>query len=221
MISEPFDFMIFPNWVIAERSSMKSLQIVHEDFLYKLTTMADSLPTRVDKLVLLALLNQFESGVFTVATTIYSLAKAISPKDCINDLQYRRVVKALNRWLNIRIKLSARSSVETVYQIIDSVSRDKEKLTVGFNPVFVKDYIESGCSDTQSLSVLYELKSPASARLYEILSRQFLDKMIWRISLEELKTLMTINAVYPSQILRVITKAVELDPIVWTAKLES
>ena len=216
LVKMDINFLEYPNWTVAGRSDIKSFTIEkpHGTYHVSTTEKADRLPDRVDKMVLYSLLLSKKKNI---KTTRYRIAKAVFGKDA--PFYYDKVILALERWMWIGIKFEGTfyegdGHSKRGFHIIDNyklIPKDKrgEELTIRINSDFFKQLEETGFFKYLDFEEFKKLRSPVTARMYEILIKTFKDRTIWKIGIMLLAEKLTLNRVHPSQILIKLKSAIK------------
>ncbi|PIY30374.1 MAG: hypothetical protein COZ08_13175, partial [Bacteroidetes bacterium CG_4_10_14_3_um_filter_42_6] len=215
LVKMDINFLEYPNWTVAGRSNVKSFTIEkpHGTYHVSTTEKADRLPDRVDKMVLYSLLLSKKKNI---KTTRYRIAKAVFGKDA--PFYYDKVILALERWMWIGIKFEGTfyegdGHSKRGFHIIDNyklIPKDKrgEELTIRINSDFFKQLEETGFFKYLDFEEFKKLRSPVSARMYEIFSKDFKERDIRKIDIMVLAEKLTLNCKYPSEVLREIKPAI-------------
>jgi hypothetical protein len=218
IIKQDINFLEYPNWVIAERGTVRSFQILKDSGRYEITTAADRLPGRLDKIILYYLLSELFSGSNpekgVVETSRYAVAKGITDNPVNNQIYYQ-IMRALKRWHGIQIIFAGsfyegKDEKSTRYfHVIEDVIQEKKSLKVFFNKQFIEQTTNSNYFKNIDFNEYKRLKRPISVRLYEILSKAFAERNAWRIDALKLGEKLTIGEQYPSQIIRRVQPAIK------------
>ena len=152
---DDINFLEYPNWTVTEREKIKEVTIEKEYGVYKLTTGVDSLPDRLDKIVLYYLLytllkdSQLKST--EIRTTRYKIAKGVFCKTKnVGKSEYDRIMLSLKRWTAIFIEFegvfyNGDEYINQYFHIIDNVVLNKKtkELCIQFNNQYIKQLKET------------------------------------------------------------------------------
>jgi hypothetical protein len=220
VIKDDISFLEYPNWIVAEREKTEEVIIEKEHGVYRLTTSADTLPDRFDKIVLYyllcTLLNDSQLKSTEIETTRYKVAKDIfyQTKN-VGKSEYDRIMRALKRWTGVFIEFDgvfydSDDYTKRYFHIIDSVTLNEKtkKLSIRLNGEYIKQLRETNYCKFINFDEYKRLRRPVSARLYEILVKTFKDRDTWQIGIIKLAEKLTLEKRYPSQILEKLIPAV-------------
>ena len=218
-LRDDINFLEYPNWIVREQAGLKELILEKENGHYKITTSADSLPNRFDKIVLYCLLcklfntTQFES--LQIKVSRYKIAKSsFYKREKIGRNEYERVMLSLKRWLNLSVEFygvfyDGDKYKTRGFHIVDGYELDdKGELRIDFNRQYIEQLRETNFYKLINFEEYRRLAKPTSARLYEILIKTFKDRYVWKIDIIKLGEKLTLSKRYPSQILEKLVPAV-------------
>jgi hypothetical protein len=221
MLKEDINFLEYPTWIIDEKCSDSVHTIKKEKGTYEIKG-ADGLPHRFDKIVLYFLLsrlfNSDKAHNREVLITRYELAKNVFYNvKSIGRIHYERVMKSLKKWNGISIKFEGIFyegdgwSFRLFHVIEDVIFKEEEKkLVIRFNQQYIQQLLESKFYKLIDFQEYKKLQKPVSARLYEILLKNFKDREIWHINIIKLAEKLTWEKrTYPSQILIALRPAIQ------------
>jgi hypothetical protein len=220
MIKEDINFLEYPNWTVSNKTNIYSVIVQKNNGFYEMKS-SEGLPSRFDKVVLYYLLHTLFTNYpsilnLEIITTRYEIAKnVLSQEKNFSKEKYSRIMLALKRWKAIYIRFEGvfyedENYTIKYFSIIDYVSLDKEtnKLCIRFNECYFKHLMQN----SQRSVDFHEYKKlirPVSARLYEILIKNFADQAIWCTDIEQLGEQLTLEKrFYPSHILVAIKPAI-------------
>lgn len=212
LIKNDINFLEYPMWILAEKTGSQEYKMSRQDgSCYEMSTSADRLPDRLDKIVLFALMADLAKAKFNsyeVKTTRYKLAQMVFGRDAnLSKAKYDRLSKALSRWHKISLSFydsfyENEIRTERHFHIIETFSLDRvtRKLEVRFNSDFVNQIKDSEYYKLIDFQEYRKLKQPVAARLYEILIKSFNVRSVWEIEALTLAEKLTLRDKYPSKI---------------------
>ncbi len=216
IIKDDINFLEYPNWVVDEKTKQQHLVVERQNGKYEIFSPR-GLPTHFDKIVLYCLLHKLFAASnenLEITTTRYAIAKSIFDRKITDTEQFARIMKALKKWKAVSINFegifySDNSHSERYFSIIDDVilNSKTKKLYIRFNQQYIKQLNETTFYKLIDFDQYKKLKSAVSARLYEILIKNFKDRDMWVISIKNLAEKLTLekrsNAkdYYPSDVL--------------------
>jgi len=226
IIKEDINFLEYPNWTVNERSKCSILRVQKENGKYEVVS-PHGLPNHYDKIVLYHLLsrlyqeNKLEKLALT--TTRYDIAKNILTENRIpgkND--FERIMLAIEKWKTLSIKFEGIFYDGDGYKIrgfsiLDDYILDKQtkQLYIKFNQQYIEQLKETKFYKYIDFNEYKKLKRSISARLYEILVKNFKERTKWYITFENLAEKLTIEKrsdttkYYASDILSRINPAIK------------
>jgi len=223
VIKDDINFLEYPNWVIDQKTKLQKLSIEKANGKYEITS-PHGLPTHFDKIVLYCLLHHLfavSDNCLELTTTRYALAKSIFGRKITDTKQFARIMKALKKWKSLSINFEGIFYADNVYteryfSIIDDVilNRETKQLYIRFNQQYVLQLQETKFYKLIDFEQYRKLSRSVSARLYEILIKNFKDRDIWTISIKNLAEKLTLekrsNAknYYPSDVLAQINPGI-------------
>lgn len=221
LVKQDINFLEFPNWVLNEKNRSEELIIEKDHGTYKLTTQADSLPTKTDKVVLYyLLLKVFESKKTDnreVITSRYKIAKDVfCLKGKPGKTSYDRLWLSLKRWHKISVEFQgvfyeSEEYTQRLFHIIDDVIFDKKtkQIKLRFNQEYLDQLKESNFCKYINYDEYKRLRKPISARFYEIIVKTFKERSVWKIEILKLKEKLTLSEKYPSDLLKKIKPSIK------------
>lgn len=223
MIKTDINFLEWPNWMVNRRSVQKKFVIEKQHGRYEIFS-ALGFPKHFDKVVVYFLLYKLGKETafeeYSIHSTRYEIAKNIFGGSHFSANAYDRIMDALLRWKAITIKFKGvfyegdRYTIRA-FSIIDEFVLDPSsgQLTVKFSEAYVKQLKETQFYRYIDFEQFKKLHRDLSARLYEILVKNFKDRKTWPIGIELLAEKLTLekhagtDRYYPSEILRKIKPA--------------
>ncbi len=219
LVKEDLNFLEHPTWVINEKSGKRDYVIKKDKGTYSIKS-SEELPNRFDRIVLYYLLHRvFVADVLRreLKLTRYELTKNIffSTKS-IGKTHYDRVAVALAKWAGITISFEGvffegDNHTYRIFHIIDDVILDEKskELLIRFNKQYIQQLQETKFYKLIDFHEYKKLTKPISARLYEILVKNFKDRNIWFIGIFNLAEKLTLQRSYSSQIFIALKPAIE------------
>ena len=129
--------------------------------------------------------------------------------------EYKRLELSLKKWLSVFINFDScfyqngsyiKAGFHILnYKISDEISNKKKIINISLDKDFLKMMRESNFFQEIDLSIYFKLKHPLSRRLYEYLSKAFINQKSFKISTKKLFDKIRIKlSQYPSEIKRKI-----------------
>jgi len=210
VIKEDMNFLEYPIWVLSDANDQKEFVIEKENGSYKIST-SHRLPTRTDKIVLYYLLSEaMASGNKVIKTTKYKILKETF--DTRSKVYYEKLMDSLKRWLHVSIVFNGSFFTGDGYKTrgfhILSYKENADGLEISIDDQFFEQMKNSEYFKMIDLNEYKKLKRPVSARLYEILAKNFRFRDEWKIEALRLAEKLTLAQDFPSQIIRKIAPAV-------------
>lgn len=218
LIKEDINFLEYPNWVLDRKSKATRWLVEKGHGKYEIAC-AWGLPTYFDKLVLYYLLyklyKESEFKILELVTTRYEIAKQIFPENKnLGKQQFDRIMSSLKKWKAVSIHFEGvfyEGDGHTIrgFSVLDEYVLRKETkvLKLRFNEAYIKQLQETKFYKLIDFEQYRKLSRSISARLYEILIKNFKDRDIWIISIKNLAEKLTLekrsNAknYYPSDVI--------------------
>lgn len=183
------------------------------------------LPKHFDKIVLYSILhklyreNKLEKYVLT--TNRHEIAKNIFDTKHFGKNVYARIMKALKKWTAISINFDglfyeADEHTNRSFHIVDEYILKKEsgELTIRFNESYIKQLKETKFYKLIDFEQYKKLSRASSARLYEILVKNYKERNEWAINIQALAEKLTFEKrekaqnYYPSDVLRYLQPSI-------------
>jgi len=201
LIRDDINFLEFPSWVSSKKRNITVYTIQKEHGKYEIISSL-GLPKHPDKIVIYFLLHKLYSEnsfrTCTLATTRYEIAKGISDGNRPGKQVYDRIMVALKRWKAIFIYFEGVFFDDSGYSrrgfsIIDEFVLNEEtgKLTIRFNDTYIRQLKETTFCKMIDFEQYKRLRKTISARLYEILVKNFKERSCWSIGLQNLAEKLT------------------------------
>lgn len=218
IIKQDINFLEFPNWVIDRRSALTTWSIEKIHGKYEVISPL-GLPKHFDKIVIYFLLYKLYHSknldACSLVTSRYEIAKNIFGGNSFGGNIYARILKALKKWKAVSINFEGvfyEDDGHTVryFSIIDEVVlRQKSgEISIRFSDAYIKQLNESKFYKLIDFEQIKLLHRSSSARLYEILVKNFSSRTEWAINIQLLAEKITFekrefaDKYYPSDILR-------------------
>lgn len=216
MVRHNVNFLEYPMWFqdkeLAETFENGFVWKDLEGYVYR---SGYKIPTKTDAIFLLYFLYQCQIGGYTqdLTFTRYQVLKECGLS--IDSKWYKRLQESLDRWLRVDISFQGKFYDGKEYQhiafhIIDAWSIDKKTkaLKIHFSPLFLKMMKGKGFFKYINFQEFKSLRSPLATRLYEILSKCFVQRDVWEIDSVKLATKIPMKERYPARIIPKIKTAV-------------
>ena len=224
IIKDDINFLEYPNWVVDRKNKATVWTIQKEHGIYQVMSPL-GLPKHFDKIVMYFLLYKLhrETGFekYSLTTNRYEIAKAIFGEKIGGSKAYARIMNAIKKWQSIAINFEGvfyEGDGYTIrgFSIIDEYTLRKEtgELTVRFSEAYVNQLKETKFYKLIDFDQYKKLHKTSSARLYEILVKQFKDRNEWAIGIKTLAEKITFEKregakdYYPSDILRYLKPSI-------------
>lgn len=220
LIKNDINFLEFPMWIVNDKGSAVEYKSQRNNGTYRIATSADRLPDRFDKIVLYYLLMKLSKmarkGIdkHELSTTRYEIVTNIFESGAPSKPKYDRVMASLIRWKNMTIEFKGSffendGYSERYFGVIDDVIHKpgQRELYIRINQQFLKQMMESEYYKLINFDEYKRLKKPVAARLYEVLSKTFKGRKVWKIDTSNLAEKLTLTKSYPSQVIEKIIPA--------------
>ena len=219
LLKDDINFLDSPNWVLNEKEKIKEYVINKETGFYKISTAADTLPNRFDKIILYYLLTELLKSNFNsskIVTTRYKIASSVfyGTKN-VGKNEYDRLMLSLKRWNDIALEFKGifydgDTHTTRYFHVIDDVilNEEKKELYIKFNDQYLQHLKVTEFCKYIDFDKYKKLTRPISARLYEILVKNFQDRYVWQIDVNKLAEKMTLSEIYPSHIIQKLKPAI-------------
>eukprot|EP00733_Pompholyxophrys_punicea_P001349 Pompholyxophrys_punicea_v1_NODE_636_length_1548_cov_7.976557.p1 type:complete len:330 gc:universal NODE_636_length_1548_cov_7.976557:1484-495(-) len=225
IIKDDINFLEYPNWVIGGKGKSTTFTILKDKGKYEIMS-PHGLPKRFDKIVMYYLLyklyQETSLETCTVSTNRYEIAKNIFNANHFGKNVYDRVMRALKKWNAISIEFEGVFYEDEHYSIkyfhiVDDVKLHKATgmLTVRFNEEYIKQLKDSKFYKLVDFEQYKKLHKASSARLYEILVKNFKDRKEWSIGIQLLAEKLTFEkrdgakSYYPSDVLPYLKSSIQ------------
>jgi len=222
LIKNDINFLEFPMWIVNDKGSAVEYKSEKNNGTYRIATSGDRLPDRFDKIVLYYLLMKLSKlarkGVdkHELFTTRYEIVTNIFESRTPSKPKYDRVMASLIRWKNMTIEFKGTffendEYSERYFGVIDDVIHKpgQRELYIRINQQFLKQMMDSEYYKLINFDEYKRLKKPVAARLYEILSKTFKGRRLWKIDSANLAEKLTLTKSYPSQVIEKLLPAVK------------
>jgi len=225
VIKDDINFLEYPTWVIGSKGKNTTFTITKDKGKYEIMS-PHGLPKRFDKIVMYYLLyklyqeTSFDS--YMISTNRYEIAKNIFDANHFGKNIYARIMRALKKWNAISIEFEGMFYEDEHYSIryfhiVDDVKlyRESGLLSIRFNEEYIKQLKESKFYKLIDFEQYKKLHKASSARLYEILVKNFKDRKEWSINIQSLAEKLTFEkrdnakSYYPSDVLRYIKPSIQ------------
>jgi hypothetical protein len=204
IVKEDINFLEYPNWTVNERSKCSMLKVERDNGKYAMASPL-GLPNHYDKIVLYYLLSRIykESRLerLSLLTTRYEIAKnVLSATHIPGKNDFERIMLAIEKWKAVSIKFEGIFYEGDSYKIrgfsiIDDYILDKEskQLYIKFNQQYIEQLKVTKFYKYIDFNEYKKLKKSISARLYEILIKNFKERSKWHIGFENLAQKLTLE----------------------------
>ena len=193
IIKEDCNFLEWPMFVLDDKEQPQQLLIEKGDGKYEISCSI-GLPDFFDKKVLYCLLQELYEKTrlqsYSITTTRYKLAKGIS-KNTPGKKQYDNLMTALKKWAALTINFDGifyenGHHITKIFHIIDTVFFDHKtgKVMVRFNKEYVDQLNSSQFYKIIDFHKYRTFTRATSARLYELLVKNFMGRDIWTINIK-------------------------------------
>jgi hypothetical protein len=225
ILKEDINFLEYPNWVIDSKSKVTTLRLEKAHGVYEILSPL-GIPKHFDKTVIYFLLYKLyqeqDMHKYVLNTSRYEIAKSIFGGNHFGKNIYDRIMQSLKKWKALSINFEGVFYEDDGYtircfSIIDEVVFRKEtgKILIRFNEAYARQLKETKFYKLIDFEHYKRLQKPASARLYEILSKNFKERDVWTINIQILGEKLTFDKrknaqkYYPSEILRYLIPSVK------------
>lgn len=224
MIKDDINFLEYPNWTISKKKKLTSYCIQKQNGKYEVLSPL-GLPKHFDKIVVYFLLYKLyrESNLssYTLITNRYEIAKNIFGGSHFSKNVYDRIMKAIKKWKSISINFEGifyEGDGYTVrgFSIIDEYVLRKEtgEFKIKFSESYIRQLQETKFYKLIDFEQYKKLHKTSSARLYEVLVKNFKDRNLWAIGIQALAEKLTFEKresaqkYYPSDVLRYLRPSI-------------
>ncbi len=213
IIKEDINFLEYPMWVLSDDRERKSFSIKKENGEYQISS-AFNLPVRVDRIILYYLLSKvLDKNTNKILLTKYKILKNTINRFSKTD--YKMLMDSLDKWASVYIKFEGIFYEGEAYStrgfhIIEGykITKDEHKIEIQFNQQFIEQLENTNYYKLVNFNEYKRLKRPTSARLYEILIKNFKSRKLWKIEIKKLSEKLTLSDRFPSDISRRIKPAI-------------
>lgn len=224
MIKDDINFLEYPNWTISKKKNATYYSMQKQNGKYEVLSPL-GLPKHFDKIVVYFLLYKLyrESNLSscTLITNRYEIAKNIFGGNHFSKNVYDRIMKAIKKWKSISINFEGVFYEEDGYtvrgfSIIDEYVLRKEtgEFKIRFSEAYVRQLQETKFYKLIDFEQYKTLHKTSSARLYEVLVKNFKDRTVWAIGIQALAEKLTFEKrekaqkYYPSDVLRYLRPSI-------------
>lgn len=226
VLKDDINFLEYPNWVIDRKSKATVWKIEKSNGSYEMVSPW-GLPKHFDKIILYYLLYKLyrEKNLdsYLLTTNRFEIAKNVFPyeKD-FGKNRYKRIMDSLKKWNALSIHFDGGlfyggdGETERFFHIIDDVVLRKEtgELSLKFNESYVRQLKETKFYKFIDFEQYKKLHKTSSARLYEILVKNYKERNEWAIGIQLLAEKLTFEkrenaqSYYPSDVLRYLKPSI-------------
>lgn len=218
MIKDDINFLEYPNWTVSRKKKITVYSIQKPNGKYEVLGPL-GLPKHFDKIVIYFLLYKLyrenNLDTCTLKTNRYEIAKNIFGGTHFGKNVYTRIMGAVKRWKAITINFEGifyEGDGYTMrgFSIIDEYKLHKEtgELIIRFSEAYIKQLQETKFYKLIDFEQYKTLHKTSSARLYEILVKNFKERSEWAIGIQALAEKLTFEkregaqSYYPYDVLR-------------------
>lgn len=226
MIKEDINFLEYPNWVIDRKNKDTRWNIKKPNGEYEIISPS-GLPKHFDKIILYFLLHKLyrEKNLdsYHLITNRYEIAKNVfSYEKDFGKNRYKRIMDALKKWNSVSINFEGvfyEGDEYTIksFHIVDEFTLKvaSGELSIKFNESYVKQLKETKFYMLIDFEQYKKLHKTSSARLYEILIKNYKERNEWAINIQTLAEKLTFEkregaqGYYPSDVLRYVKPGIQ------------
>ena len=226
MIKEDINFLEYPNWVIDRKNKATQWNIKKNNGEYEILCPL-GLPKHFDKIVLYFLLHKLyrEKNLdsYLLTTTRHEIAKNVFPYEkAFGTNRYKRIMDSLKKWNSVAINFEGVFYDGDEYRIKSfhiinecTLTPSSGELSIKFNESYVKQLKETKFYMLIDFEQYKKLHKTSSARLYEILVKNYKERNEWAISIQLLAEKLTFEkregaqGYYPSDVLRYVKPGIQ------------
>lgn len=215
LIKHNINFLEYPLWFQDDRFAVKQ----EDGFTWKdmegyVFRSGYKVPVKTDAIFLLYFLLQSQRNNYAaeIVTTRYQVIKECELS--LDSKWYKRLKESLDRWLRVDVAFKGKFFDGKEYQhigfhIIDSWKLEEKTniLRIKFSSDFLTMMTGKGFFKYVNFNEFKALRTPLSARLYEILSKSFHHRDIWPINAILLAKKIPMREKYPAHIIPKIRAA--------------
>lgn len=214
LVKQDINFLENPLWMQNIEQNEKGFSCKDkEGYLYK---SAGKAPTRVDAIFLYYLLQRAQQNNWSpyLELSRYQIIKACGFTD--SQKSYTRLMDSMERWWSVGVGFKGtfynNKKYETLlFNIIDDVELEEgkgAKLKIKFSEKWLCKIRESSYYKLIDFEQMKSLKTPLASRLYEILSKTFKGRNVWKIDAHKLANKIPMNEKYLSHIIAQLKPAI-------------
>ncbi len=219
------NFLEYPDWIVNTKKVILTWHVHKEYGRYEMRSTL-GLPRHFDKLVFYFLLYKLHEVSFVTSvlkTSRYEIAKNVFPyeKD-FGKNRYSRIMQSLKKWQDLSIEFEGLffehdEYTQRYFSLIDEVILKKKsgELSIRFNDSYIAQIKKTDFYLFIDFEQYKRLKKASSARLYEILCKNFKERKEWAIQIQLLAEKLTFEKrkgatnYYPSDVLCYLRPAVQ------------
>jgi hypothetical protein len=224
IIKDDINFLEYPTWVVSKKKKITVWTIKKPQGKYEIISPM-GIPKHFDKIVLYSLLYRLykekELESYLLITNRYEIAKSVLTGNHFGKNVYSRIMGALRKWTSLYIDFEGvfyegNGYTTRLFHIIDEVTLKKEsgELSIKFNESYVKQLKETKFYKLIDFEQYKKLHKTSSARLYEILVKNYKERNEWAINIQLLAEKLTFEkreraqSYYPSDVLRYLKPSI-------------
>jgi len=213
---QDINFFEFPMWMVNEKFT-GSKWIIEKPYGRYEISCSQILPTFFDAKVLHFLHSKIKDTDFQnleIYTNRYEVAKNVYEFDKKSEKQFERIMFALKKWASTFLQFKGIFYQDSAYStrffsVIDDVilNHETRQLYIRFNQQYVQQLKGSTFYIYVDFNVFKKFKRPLSARMHEILVKNFKERDEWQINIDNLAEKLTLEkrngakSYYPSDVL--------------------
>ncbi|HEV2916714.1 MAG TPA: replication initiation protein [Candidatus Babeliales bacterium] len=218
MVKDDINFLEYPNWTISRNSKTTVFTIQKPHGKYEVYCPL-GLPKQFDKIVVYFLLyklyHEKKFASYTLKTNRYEIAQGILGGSHFSKSTYDRIMKSIKKWQTVSINFEGvfyEEEGHTIrgFAIVDEYILRKKtgELTIRFSEEYIKQLQDTKFYKLIDFEQYKRLHKTSSARLYEILVKNFKDRHEWAINIQSLAEKLTFEKregaqnYFPSEVLR-------------------
>lgn len=224
ILKDDINFLEYPTWVIDRKNKATIWKLEKPHGKYEILCPL-GLPKHFDKIVVYFLLYKLykekDLETYTLSTNRYEIAKNIFGGSHFSKNTYDRIMSAIRKWKAISINFEGvffEGDTHTIrgFSIVDEYVLRKAtgELSIRFSEGYIKQLKESKFYKLIDFEQYKKLHKTSSARLYEILVKNFKERNEWAINLQALAEKITFEKregakdYYPSDVLRYLKPSI-------------
>lgn len=225
IVKDDINFLEYPNWVIDRKNKATTFAIEKPNGKYEVISPL-GLPKHFDKIILYYLLYKLHReknlDSYVLKTSRYEIAKNVfsGVKD-FGKNKFSRIMVALKKWNALSIHFdglfyTGEERSVRYFHIVDEVKLIPKtgELTIKFNESYITQLKETTFYKLIDFEQYKKLHKTSSARLYEILVKNFKERNEWAINIQGLAEKLTFEKrqgalnYYPSDVLRYLKPSI-------------